>query len=144
MVITKEKAVEIWGAAAEQAKGLAHDDFLCLFANFVLEAAKQRNLELLAVIEKQSNALNEIDMLLSEAIAFESMSVGTFTKQQIASCKAVLSLVLSSDTVPSQALREYEANVLEELLDTFAFFQTEEGLWLANAIRRMAEERRKK
>lgn len=86
-----------------------------------LEAAKQRELELLAVIERIKTFSKE-----------ESNGTGTLYSWQ-------LDDLLNIE--PSQALREHEAKVLEEAAD---WFEDREIPAAPEALRRMAEERRKK
>jgi len=58
-------------------------------------------------------------------------------------CRKTLGRVIEAlSESPSNALNEVKATMLEELLSTFAWFSSEEGQWLANSIREMAQQLR--
>jgi len=67
-----------------------------------------------------------------------------FILQEAALSATATSIQQWLDKHDAESSMQASADALEQLLDKFAFFKSEDGLWLADAIAAMAEEMRKK
>lgn len=104
-----------------------------------LKAAKQRELELMAVIENTRMALSD----------GHELNMSNYSEDEVIDLNyAWTNAFLEIDKDPSQALREHEAKALEEAADYLDNHCCATGHITSdstlNELRRMAEERRKK
>lgn len=107
------------------------------FINRELEAANQRELELMAVIERMKAASKFVheDLVIRAKLAEDdSLNI---------SQSALDGLIESIAIEPYQALREHEAEVLEEAAEVFEVIGHSQFKTPAEELQRMAEERRK-
>lgn len=130
----KQKLNEALDAIEELEKSLS-------VKNKQLEAANQRELELLAVIKDMRFSI--LLLTVSSCTCCTKTNVAAFHKEN---CQyRILQEALERSYVPSQALREHEAKVLEDVIRDGRLSESENAYLQRRADRlRMAEERRKK
>lgn len=104
-----------------------------------LEAAKQENLELLAVIEQAKQLFAEINHTI---FTMPPIRIGDSTIVD------EVDVFLIDNSGPAQVLREHEAKLLEEAADVAKDLSERTEVFecaeIERRLRRMAEERRKK